>query len=122
MAENLIFYGSCFFISLLGLGMTWETKEKWIFAKIIFVVIAFLAVITMYLRFHSAFQFLDIRHSLSWLNDHEPSEMLVGRMKVFVLIFIWSLITSEMVCLQHLLIYWRQYVTKNKSKPAAGCS
>ena len=106
-------------MSLLGLGMTWETKEKWIFAKIVFLVIAFLAVITMYLWFPAAFQFLDIRHSLSWQNDHEPSKMLVGKMKFFVVFFIWSLIISVMIWLQHLLIYWRQHVTRTKSTPAA---
>ena len=97
-------------------------KRKMDIRKDFFLVIAFLAVITTYLWFPATFQFIDIRHSLSWLNDHEPSKMLVGRIKFFVLFFIFSLIISAMVCLQHLLIYWRQHVTRTKSTPAAGCS
>ena len=122
VAENLIFYGCCFFMSLIGLGMTWQTREKYLFAKSIFLVFIVSAITILYLWFPTIFQFLDIRHSLRWLNDHEPSRILLGRMKFFIIFFTWSVTIFSMVFSQHIFLFWRQHVTRSKSTPAAGRS
>ena len=95
-------------MSLIGLGMTWQTKEKWLYLKSSFLIFIFTVTTILYFWFPGTFQFLDIRYSLGWLDDHDTSEILLGKMKFLIINFVWTLIVCSMVCSQHLLIFWQR--------------
>ena len=101
MTENIIYYSICVFFSVIGLGMTWTTRSRYIQIKAFVVILASIAVVTSYIYWPSLLGFLDARVIWSWVSEKDNID---GRLRAMVVLLLFIGVACYFVLIEHLLL------------------
>lgn len=101
MIENIIFYSILLFFAMLGLGMTWNTRNKCIALKVVISVSAPVLLAAFLYSKPEFGQFFDIRFIFSWLAENTGIE---GRIKTMATVFGFCALCSYFVNLVHIIL------------------
>jgi len=101
MAENIIYYSICLFVSCLGLGITWYSVHKNYLFKVGVALVLSASVVCVAVFQPALFKYLDITYSLSWLGESVGQG---GRLKMFIITCIFFSTVGYLVCLEHVAI------------------
>jgi len=112
MLENIIYYGITVFLSLIALGITWQSRDKNLTIKAAYIFIASVVVFFSYHLTPNIFLFLDIRYALGWSQDLPAHEISHKRFRFVIIQIIWFAIVGYLVCLYQLAIALSQRITK----------
>ena len=104
MIENIIVYFILAVFSLIGLGMSWDQREKAILIKLGFFILAIIALAYLYIADSHYIHIFDMRRLFGFAGEQRPSS-LAGRAAILVLF----LIIMYMVNALHLLIYFNKH-------------
>ena len=112
VAENIIYYSICLFVSCLGLGITWRSVQRNYLIKVGVSLVLPAAVVSAAVFFPALFNYLDITYSLYWLGESVGQG---GRLKMFVITCIFFLTVGYFVCLEHVAIASIKRITRRST-------
>ncbi len=108
MTENIIYYGICVFFSLLGLGGSWYSRHRNYIVKVSALAFTTAFVVYLYMQQHDLFLYLDITHSLSWVNEVSGQG---GRLRMAVVTVKFFSVVAYLVCFEHVVIASTKRIT-----------
>lgn len=117
MTENIIYYGICAFFSLLGLGGSWYSRHSYYLAKVFSLALATACTAYLYFQQPELFLYLDITHSLAWVNEMAGQG---SRLRMAVVTIIFFTVVAYLVCFEHVLIATIKRITNLGSNAPAG--